>query len=147
MPETENIWYRLKLLAFPWLRFDPHSPPGPIRGDKWGEPSHTTSLAFDAEFDGLDVTCRISYHYDPACCLDALIFTKEGYHLYSFETRAYSLQYAFAHLAQSTRAQHITVPLAGLATKAKWHTRERNCDQLSLGPLKDIHPCTILQQE
>ena len=142
LPEKENLWHRLTQIACPWLRFNPHTPPGPIRGDAWGEPTFTTNLAFDAEFDGLAVTCHISYHFDPACCLDILIDTKEGYHLYAFQTRAYSLRYALAHLAQNARTQRIALPLAGLSPRAKWLSKERDCVEISLEKGAPIHACT-----
>nr|WP_321482638.1 hypothetical protein [uncultured Cohaesibacter sp.] len=129
----------------PWLRFNPHVPPGPIRGDACGDPTFTTSLAFDADFDGLAVTCHISYHFDPACCLGILIDTDDGYHLFAFETRAYSLRYALAHLAQAARQQRIELPIAGLAPGVKWLSKERDCAEISVSGCAPMHPCTPLQ--
>nr|WP_321459854.1 hypothetical protein [uncultured Cohaesibacter sp.] len=84
---------------------------------------------------------NICYHFDPACCLDILIDTEEGYHLYSFQTRAYSLRHALAHAALSAREQRISLPLIGLAPGVKWLSGERDCCEITLHGQGPFHPC------
>ena len=151
LPEREPRWetlrHRLRALLRSEPLYDPATPPGPPPGEPAGEESFLTSLSFDALFDGLEVSCRFQYHYDPACCLSVLIYTEEGYLLYSFETRAYSFQHALAHVARSNRHMRIAIPVAGLHPRARWQSANRTCDVVSLPGMPDIHPLALVPDQ
>jgi len=139
-PQTRIDWFKALL----WAAHPATFPYGPEPGPATGPQSHTVAMAFDALFDDLRVTCHFAYHFDPACTLSLLIDTSEGYHLFSFERRAYSLKHAFQLLFNACQQADITVPVADLHPRAQWQSRARDCDCIRISDLGECHPYTLL---
>lgn len=136
--------WRDRLKALLWAHQPIGFPEGPEPGPASGPETHTTSITFDATFDGLEVTCHFAYRFDPACTLSLLIDTEEGYHLFWFERRAYSLKHAFQLLFNTCQQADITIPVAGLHPHAKWQSNASNCDCVLIPNLGERHPCSLL---
>ncbi|WP_157967624.1 hypothetical protein [Cohaesibacter intestini] len=132
-----------RLKALLWAQRPTRFPEGPEPGPASGPETHTTSIAFDASFDDLKVTCHFAYHFDPACTLSLLMDTEEGYHLFWFERRAYSLKHAFQALFNACQQADITVPVAGLHPRAQWQSSTRDCDCVRIPGAGEHHPCTL----
>lgn len=110
------------------------TPPGPAPGPDDGPFSDHVYLSIDAELDGVSVTCRYAYCYDPACLLQLSIVTGSNQSLFDFSTRAFSMRYAFKHLSQALDEKGLSVPSAGLQAGAVWETEERDCEEVRLPP-------------
>ncbi len=139
-PQTVRDWLKALLWGEQPARF----PDGPEPGEATGPQTFTVSIAFDATFDDLAVTCHFAYHFDPACTLTLLIDTEEGYHLFAFERRTYSLKHSFQLLFNACQQADIVIPVTGLHPRAQWQSDARDCDCVLIPELGERHPCALL---